>query len=68
MTKESTELLSYHIIDAIFNRLNLRLSEKGGLEKHSYLKYALEIKFQIIRKNVPNRTKNVTKETKHVRE
>ena len=46
----------------------LRLSEKGGLEKHSYLKYALEIKFQIIRKNVPNRTKNVTKETKHVRE
>ena len=41
MTKESTELLSYHIIDAIFNRLNLRLSEKGGLEKHSYLKCAL---------------------------
>ena len=43
MTKESTELLSYHIIDAIFNRLNLRLSEKGGLEKHSYLKYALRL-------------------------
>ena len=42
MTKESTELLSYHIIDAIFNRLNSCLSEKGGLEKHSYLKYALE--------------------------
>ena len=41
MTKESTKLLSHHIIDVIFNRLNLRLSEKGGLEKHSYLKYAV---------------------------
>ena len=27
--------------DAIFNRLNLCLSEKGVLGKHSYLKYAL---------------------------
>ena len=26
---------------AIFNRLNLRLSEKSGLGKHSYLNYAL---------------------------
>ena len=41
MTKESTELLSYRAIDAMFNHLNLRLSEKGGLEKHSYLNYAL---------------------------
>ena len=41
MSKESTKLPSYRIIDAIFNRLNLRLSEKGGLGKHSYLKYAL---------------------------
>ena len=44
MSKESNQhtfLPSYRIIDAIFNRLNIRLSEKGGLDKHSYLKYAL---------------------------
>ena len=47
MSKESNQhtFLPSHrmirIIDAIFNCLNLRLSEKGGLRKHSYLKYAL---------------------------
>ena len=41
MSKVSIQLLSYRITDAIFNRLNVRLSEKGGLSKHSYLNYAL---------------------------
>ena len=38
MSKESTQFLSYHIIDAIFNRLNYVCQKKGGLEKHSYLR------------------------------
>ena len=41
MYKESNQHNFHRIIDVIFNRLNLRLSEKGGLVKHSYPKYAL---------------------------
>ena len=56
MSKESTLHPSYRIIDAIFNRLNLRLSEKGGLDKHSYLKYALEKKAYYSQKDVLKET------------